>query len=115
MTVAGPTATFRNVRYSVVIRGVVDWSCTVAETVLLASPRLCQSRSGFTQPTTFMQPLKDADDLCKGPRRQWRARIVCLPVLHGPLVGRDQLIFADSGSDDLRYSSVTNWANDRNN
>jgi len=64
---------------------------TVAETESLAPTRLCQSRSGFTQPTTFVQPLKDADDLCKGARLQWRARIMCLPVLHGPFVGRDQL------------------------
>jgi hypothetical protein len=67
------------------------------------------------QPTTFTQPLKDADDLGEGPRLQWRTRIVCLPVLHGPLVSRDQLIFADSSSDDLRHCCVTNWANDRNN
>ena len=62
-----------------------------------------------------MQPLKDADDLGKGPRLQWTARIVCLPVLHDPLVGRDQLIFTDSSSDDFRHCGVTNWANDRNN
>ena len=37
-----------------------------------------------------------------------------LPVLHGPLVSRDQLIFADSSSDDLRHCGVTNWPNDRN-
>jgi hypothetical protein len=30
-------------------------------------------------------------------------------------VGRDQLIFADSSSDDLRHSGVINRANDRNN
>src|SRR6266404_7044706 len=81
----------------------------------LAPTRLCQSRSGFAQPTTFTQPFKDADDLGEGPRLQWRARIVCLPVLHGPLVSGDQLIFADSSSDDLRHCGVTNWANDRNN
>jgi hypothetical protein len=44
-----------------------------------------------------------------------KARIVCLPVLHGPLVGRDQLIFADSSSEDLRHYDITNRANDRNN
>jgi hypothetical protein len=62
-----------------------------------------------------MQPLKEADDLGKGPWLQWRARIVCLPILHDPLVGRGQLIFADSSSDDLRHCGVTNRANDRNN
>jgi hypothetical protein len=61
-----------------------------------------------------MQPLKDADDLCEGPRLQWRTGIVRLPVLHGPLVSRDQLIFTDSSSD-LRHCGVTNWPNDRNN
>jgi hypothetical protein len=30
-------------------------------------------------------------------------------------VSRDQLIFADSSSDDLCHCGVTNWANDRNN
>jgi len=62
-----------------------------------------------------MQPFKDADDLGKVPWLQWRARIVCPPVPHGPLVGRDQLVFADSSSDDLRHCGVTNRANDRNN
>jgi hypothetical protein len=33
-----------------------------------APTRLCQSRSGFAQQTTLMQPLKDADDLGKVPR-----------------------------------------------
>jgi hypothetical protein len=62
-----------------------------------------------------MQPLKDADRLGKRPRLQWMARIVRLPVLRGPLVSRDQLIFADPSSDDLRHCGVANWANDRNN